>query len=1038
VTIDRYDIAMLVPGLPFDGRTVTSRSLGGSESAGYYLGRALAARGHRVTVFATPQPGLADPGEYDGVTYRPIDQWAAYSTSVPSDVTIVQRAPEAFRAKLASRYNILWCHDLAMGRQGPGIRGVLWNIDDVAVLSAFMAEQYAAVYGPDVPTWRTRNGVDLATAEAARDGAGPRRRRDLVYMARPERGLDVLLRDVLPRVLAHVPDARLLLCAYENPVEHLAPFYAECQRLAQGLGDRVVWAGALSKPALYRLLWESGVYVYPGPSPVLSGFAEVSCLAVMEAMACGLPVVATTWGALPETLAPAAGILIEPGRIETEHGRPVAAHWTPESLDAFAAAAVDTLTNDPVWEKMSAAGPAHATGLDWSGVAAQWEARIAERLAALNDSPARLARHFVRRSDIIAAKAIMDRETCEGCDGTGRVCEHPEYGECTFCDGIGLQWERAGPRTLADAKSLAEVRDRIRTEWYFVDDPETFAAHYRKIGDTHTDVFAQVPNEPRFQHAEAWLRARPQLQRLLDFGCAHGGYLVNLANRLPGRTWVGVDVDARSIAWCETNRATHAIEPDRLRFLEGGHTVDLSGEAPFDGLLAMEVLEHVPDPTVVIEALERWVQPGGQVLVTVPYGPWEYLSYTTYPYRCHLWEYDRHDLRDLLGAKRDLQIEVMSAGRADVLDEPLGWHIVTWTVDPERPTGRIDLARKLRLQRPRQTVSAAIIAGPQVEQTLGWCLASLAHVADEIVIADTGLSPMARAIAESSHARLVPGSSPLVHGFEAPRNEARDACRMDWMLWIDTDERLIEPEHLHKYLRGNAYHGYSLKQHHFAVDTTFPPDLPVRLIRLAPYQGPLSVTTPEGDTIVLAGRVARHYGMIHEHPELALNCGPGPTVVISDAHLFHVGYEVESRRRERFFRNLPLLIKDRERYPTRLLGHHFVIRDLILLSRYELQETGGQRTPDVRARIEEVKRLYREYFLGRGTYLGPDSRGYYSEALAMLGEGVEVAWTLAADKGQAHLNGSPKRARFATVEEAQREIAREVAEAIGPLTSATW
>ncbi len=1019
MTIDHYDVAMLVPGLPFDGHTVTTRSLGGSESAGYYLARALAARGHHVTVFATMAPGLAEPGEVDGVTYRPIEQWGAYATAVPMDVAIVQRAPEAFRAKLTSRYNVLWCHDLAMGREANALRGVCWNVDDVAVLSRFMADQYAAVYGPDVPVWQTRNGVDLATAFAACAEAAPRRRRDLVYMARPERGLDILLRDVLPRVLAQVPDARLVLCAYENPVQHLQAFYAECRRLAQTFGDRVVWAGALSKPALYRLLWESGVYVYPGPSPVMPGFAEVSCLAVMEAQACGLPVVAAQWGALPETLAPDAGTLLTPGRIEREGDWPVTAHWTPETLDAVAAAVGAYLTDDARWALASAAGLAHAQGLDWSGVAAQWETRIAERLAGLNASPARLARHFVRHSDIMAARAVV-------ADALAEPATPPAVDEAGFV------------AAAATREDLRAIQARLDRDWDFIDDPDVFAAHYRKIGDTHTDVFAQVPHEARFQHAEAWLRDRPQLTRILDYGCAHGGYVVNLANRLPGRAWVGVDVDARSIAWGERNRATHALEPEALRFVEGGHTVDLSAEAPFDCLMAMEVLEHVPDPTVVIDALERWVTPGGQVLVTVPYGPWEYLSYTTYPYRCHLWEYDRHDLRDLLGAKRDLQIEVMAAGRADVLDEPLGWHVVTWTVDPTRPTGRIDFARKVRLQRPRQTVSAALIAGPQVEQTLGWCLSSLAHVADELVIADTGLSPLARTIAESYGARLVPGSNPLVHGFETPRNEARDACRMDWMLWIDTDERLIEPEHLHKYLRANPYHGYSVKQHHFAVDTTFPPDLPVRLVRLAPYQGPLTVTTPEGETLALAGRVARHFGMIHEHPELALNCGPGPTVVISDAHLFHVGYEVESRRRARFLRNLPLLIRDREKYPTRLLGHHFVVRDLMLMNRYELQQTGGLLTPDVRARIEEVKRLYREHFLGRASFLGPDSRQYFSEALALTGEGVEVAWTLAADKGQAHLNGTSKRARFATVEEAQREIAREVAEAIGPLTSALW
>ena len=88
---------------------------------------------------------------------------------------------------------------------------------------------------------------------------------------------------------------------------------------------------------------------------------------------------------------------------------------------------------------------------------------------------------------------------------------------------------------------------------------------------------------------------------------------------------------------------------------------------------------------------------------------------------------------------------------------------------------------------------------------------------------------------------------------------------MDWVLWIDTDERLMDPERVPKYLRANIFNGYSIRQHHFACDTAFKPDLPVRLFRRGP-QG---------------GKTMRFFGMIHEHPELGLNEGPGLTVVLS-------------------------------------------------------------------------------------------------------------------------------------------------------------
>ena len=63
------EIVFYVPGMPFNGETLArGLSLGGSESAGYYLARELAARGHRVSVLSTiPPPGA---GTWDGVTAR--------------------------------------------------------------------------------------------------------------------------------------------------------------------------------------------------------------------------------------------------------------------------------------------------------------------------------------------------------------------------------------------------------------------------------------------------------------------------------------------------------------------------------------------------------------------------------------------------------------------------------------------------------------------------------------------------------------------------------------------------------------------------------------------------------------------------------------------------------------------------------------------------------------------------------------------------------------------------------------------------------
>jgi SAM-dependent methyltransferase len=523
--------------------------------------------------------------------------------------------------------------------------------------------------------------------------------------------------------------------------------------------------------------------------------------------------------------------------------------------------------------------------------------------------------------------------------------------------------------------------------------------------------------EPRFEMLETWFRERPELKRILDFGCAHGGYSGNMVNRV-GREWVGVDIDKYSIEWAERNRAARVAKPEAIKYLVGDDTIDLSREASFDCLVMFEILEHVPDPTVVLENLERWVKPDGYVVLTVPFGPWEWMSYETYPHRCHLWEFDAHDLRDLFGKKRELRISSMPAGWCQELNEPLGWHVIQYRVDGS-PTGRIDMERKLALQRPRQTVSAVMIAGPNAEETLHWSLRSLKHVADELVVADTGLSDEARRIFTQYGARIVKGSSPLEAGFETPRNEALAAARMDWVLWIDTDEKVLDGTKLSKYLRANIFRGYSIKQHHFAVDTHFGHDLPVRCFRRGARED---------------GKTMRWYGMIHEHPEYGVNEGPGLVIVLSDVHIAHVGYLIESGRRGRFSRNWPLLQKDIATYPERLLQKHFICRDNLLLVQWEMAQNGGVITPEMRDKLEEIKALWRAHFKGKGQFLNTDTLVYYSNALELLGEGTEVVFSVGASK-QGATAGAPIRARFATQEEAESELAWRMRDAMAAYAS---
>lgn len=1001
----KLTICIAVPGLPFNGETFVKLSLGGSESAGYYMACALARLGHSVTLFCNTDRMVRCE---DGVDYLPIGMFPAYIEYTPHDVCIVQRAPKLLHGYCQAKFSMLWCHDLALRRNVDMFRGGTWNMDKVAVLSEFQRLQYKEVYGlDDSQLFLTRNGVDLeAVATAQRmlteeSGADAlvRNPLSLVYSARPERGLDVLLADIMPRLLRFEPNARLFLSTYDNPVEHLRDFYAHCNELARRLGKNVVQLGSLNKTRLYSVYLNAGVYAYPMPSKLAPEFDEVSCISVMEAQACGLPVVTSARGALPETLAPGAGALIS----EPVH--------TEAYADAFVEACLRYMREPGQAMAASALGRERARALSWDVIAREWTELFEREIRGRSSNLATLANHFWRRSDIYAARECLKR-------------------------------------LPIDDVASAPVRERIERDFAFLEEPEGFRKQYERIGATHdARVIDYAPNEPRYKAVRAWLEQRcatlPEGEALsvLDYGCAHGAYAINLLRELPKLRITGVDIDLRGIQMAYEFAERFGVV-DRWRGIVGDLDRLTDADVPemreeYDIVIAQEVLEHVPEPGRLIAALDARAKEGGRVWATVPHGPWEYSDFRRYPFRAHLWEFDLHDLHELLdakGATSQLSISSMPYAHAPETDDALGWWVIQYVVTAESRSrhGAIDWERKLALQRPRQTVSAAIMAGAGCEENLHWCLRSLVHVVDELVVADCGMSEEAHRILDSYRwkvldgqpknyllsVRVIPGGEPRTEGFETPRNRALEHCTQDWVLWIDTDEKLLQPERIAKYLRPNVFDGYSIRQHHFSVDANFGADLPVRLFRNR--------------------RGLRFFGMIHEHPEREINAGPGTVTVLPDVHIPHVGYLIESVRRQKFTRNLPMLEADIAKYPERLLQKHFIMRDKMLIVTYTLQHNGARVTPEIRKLCEEVVELYQKYFLGKGHFTNSDPVEYYSQANAVLARGFDSYIQLTADKIDAKPNGGGIKARFSSVDDFLLFVTQRARDAAGGLGTRYW
>lgn len=942
----KLEIAIAVPGMKLYPGVFQKESVGGSETAGYMMARALARRGHQVYLFCNIDKVAEDDLK---VHFFPLSMFLEHAHSIPHDVCIVQRVPELFYKRTEAKLNVLWMHDLPLGRQSPTVRGAIWNVDGMFMLSDFHMKRYAEVYGLKPETlWRSRNGLDLNAVDVA--ASAPQRDRAILYAARPERGLENLI-SMMPDILKRVPDVKLRLCTYANEAEQLAPYYAKINAECAKLAPNVEFLGHLTKDKLYEAMKAARVYAYPVPAKDFHGFAEISCIAAMEAQACGLPIVATKHGALPETVHPNAGILVD--------GLP----WEEKPRAEFIDNICSILTNDEQMQFMSDAGAAHARSLGWDSVAAEWEEKFINEIKArtgIDDDRGafRLARHLWRMGDIEALKYLRPRVMALGTD---------------LDDAIGSM--------MAPFNVIPPA----------VPKPEKFEA---------------MMKTPLCDVAVKFINGHKEIKRVVEFGCGMGAGVLRIANDT-GVEILGVESrDAfRDIAL--QKRDELAKDKTRVLFESFGPEADT-----FDMVLCQHSLGEERNIDGAVAHMEALVKPGGYVYMTLPFGP---IDFEEKPRR-RVWNFDKHDIRDLFGAKPELTIHAIMVGRQRDLDVPIGWWIVAYKAD-HKPLGAIDMDRKLWLQRPRQTLSVSmILGGSAVEDTIHWAIRPMQHLADEIIIADCGMSEEALRIVKEYPVTIVKGINPTTEGFETARNLALAPCRMDWTWWSDADEKLLDPSCVNKYLRTNELNGYGVQQHHFAADTQWHPDLPVRLFR-----NHLGI---------------RFFGMIHEHPELELNKGPGPSIVAGDLNIAHLGYLIESTRKDRFNRNWPMLEADQKKYPSRELQKMFMIRDTMLLVQNAMAKSGGAVSDKMKEKLELVITLYREHYLEKAVLSkNLDATDYYSAAVGLLGRGFEVVFMIEADKESWQGTPQPHRVRFDTEDDCLRFFAARVKSKIQPFIS---
>jgi glycosyltransferase involved in cell wall biosynthesis len=395
----------------------TGREPASQETRVAALARELATQNHDVTVFARKDaPGLPDHGELAGgvkveqLSAGPADGLSG-ETVLPHLRTFAARLSDAWRQRQPDVVHaVSWTSGLAAlaaardqqlpvvqafhslrvaerrhhiggngsaGRGGSGPdddastrgrleRAIARSANAVVAISSDEASDLATLGVPRSAISIVPFGVD--TARFSPEGpVAPRGERPRLVAVATHLERDGL--ETAVRALADIPDTELLIVGGPpRPELRSDPACAGLARLAGGLGvsDRVMFTGRVSQESMPALLRSADLLVDVA-------WYEPFGMAVLEAMACGTPVVASAIGGHRDTVVDGTtGVLVPPGQPTLLARRIRHLLASPMLLEGYGIAAADRASARYSWDRVARETLSvydHATG--HSGAAIQ-------------------------------------------------------------------------------------------------------------------------------------------------------------------------------------------------------------------------------------------------------------------------------------------------------------------------------------------------------------------------------------------------------------------------------------------------------------------------------------------------------------------------------------------------------------------------------------------------------------------------------------------------------------------------------------------
>jgi len=299
--------------------------IGGTEIASYCIAEHLAKRKHDVHIITSLDHDLVKNRSYEkgfhihrisvipirtiGLIFFWVDIFRMIKKIDPDIVhaqSLIFAIPALISKKLLKIPYIVWGQGSDVYLQDCFMKlvsnTIIKNADSAIALTKNMKELMQAIYNRDIVI--IPNGIDLGDYrdepdEPPRETLGKR----ILFVGRfnPVKGIQYLVR-AMKIVCEVLPDAKLILVGDGEERENL-------EHLTNSLGirDRVDFVGMIPHEKIPDYLCQADIFVLPSLS---EGFP----LVILEAMACGLPIVATRVGGVPDIIEDGVnGYLVESG-----------------------------------------------------------------------------------------------------------------------------------------------------------------------------------------------------------------------------------------------------------------------------------------------------------------------------------------------------------------------------------------------------------------------------------------------------------------------------------------------------------------------------------------------------------------------------------------------------------------------------------------------------------------------------------------------------------------------------------------------------